>query len=152
MGTSDFTFTLLVDQSPEVVFRAISNVRNWWSGFHAEEITGDTEKLDDKFSFYAGGGAHYTEHKLVEVIPNKKVVWLTTSSNFSFVENPSEWTNTEVIFEIFEKGNQTQLVFRHKGLTPELECYNICTASWTQYLKDKLLPLINSADPGTAVN
>lgn len=151
METADFTFTLWVDKSPEKVFQAITKVRSWWAGFHSEEINGSTEELHDRFSFFAGHGAHYTEHKLVEMVPNEKIVWLTTHSSFSFVENPNEWTNTEVIFEISEKGNQTQLVFTHKGLTPKLECYDTCSASWVQYLTDKLLPLINSEEPEIAI-
>mgnify|MGYP006215966701 CR=1 FL=1 len=38
MSAQDFTTKLLVDQSTEVVFKAIQNVRGWWS----EEIEGKT--------------------------------------------------------------------------------------------------------------
>ncbi|RPD39471.1 SRPBCC family protein [Chitinophaga barathri] len=144
MATTDFKFTLTTEQTPQEVFEAITNVRGWWSGIHSEEIHGGTEKLNDEFSFSAEGGAHYSKQKLVEVIPNKKVVWLVTDSKFSYVEKQDEWTGTKVIFEISEKGGKTQLVFTHEGLTPEIECYESCAPSWSEYLQDKLLTLINT--------
>lgn len=144
METKDFTLTLLTEQTSEKVFKAINNVRGWWSGYYSEEIIGDTEKLNDEFSFRAGDGAHYTRHKLVEVIPNKKVVWLTIDCHLSFVDKKDEWAGTTVIFEISPKGNKTQLKFTHHGLTPQIECYDSCAPVWTAYLQNKLLPLINA--------
>lgn len=144
MATSDFTLTLLTGQTPQKVFQAINHVRDWWSGFYSEEIKGDTKKLHDEFSFRAAGGAHYCKLKLVEVIPGKKVVWLVTDSELSFVEKKYEWTGTKVIFEISKKGGKTQLVFTHEGLTPQVECYESCAPSWSQYLQNRLLPLINA--------
>ena len=144
MKTQDLTITMQVDQTPEEVFNAIRNVRGWWSGYYSEEIKGDTEKLNDEFSFRAGGGAHYSRQKLIEVIPNKKVVWLITDSKLDFLVNKDEWTGTKVIFDISTKVNKTQLVFTHDGLMPEIECYNVCAPAWSQYLQNKLLPLITS--------
>jgi hypothetical protein len=143
MKTKDFTLTLPSNQTPEEVFKAVNNVRAWWSGYHAEEITGDTEKLNDEFSFRAGEGVHFTKHKLIEVIPNKKVVWLTTHSDLSFTAKRDEWTGTKVIFEISQNDNETQLRFTHEGLTSNIECYDDCVPAWTAYLQHKLLPLIN---------
>ena len=142
MKNKNFTTTIIVDQTPEEVFNAIRNVRGWWSGYYSEEIKGDTEELNDEFSFRAGGGAHYSRQKLVEVIPNKKVVWLVTDSKLDFLEKKDEWTGTKVSFDISTKGNKTELAFTHEGLTPEIECYNSCAPAWSQYLQNKLLPLI----------
>lgn len=142
MNTKSFTTTLLVNQTPEEVFKAVLNVRGWWSGYYSEEFKGGTEKLNDEFSFRAGGDVHYSKQKLVEVIPNKKIVWLVTESKLSFLEKTDEWTGTRVIFDISKKGNKTQLTFTHEGLTPEIECYNACAPAWTQYVENKLLPLI----------
>ncbi len=152
MVTTDFTFTLVTDQAPQQVFQAIINVRDWWSGYYSEEINGGTEKLHDEFSFRAADGAHCTKQKLVEVIPGKKVVWLITESALTFIDKQDEWTGTKVIFEISEKGGKTQLKFTHEGLTPEVECYDSCAPSWTKYLQNKLLPLINTGKQAMAAS
>lgn len=144
MKTKNFTITLQTTQSPQKVFKAIQDVRTWWSGYYSETITGNTKKLNDEFSFQAGDGAHSTKHKLIEVIPDEKIVWLTTFCNLNFIEKKDEWLGTKIIFDITKKGNQTQLTFTHEGLNPQVECYNACAPAWTQYLENKLLPLINS--------
>jgi hypothetical protein len=144
MSKKDFTTILLVDQSPEEVFKAVINVRGWWSGYYSEQFEGSTYKLNDEFTFHAGEGAHYSKQKLVEVVPNKKIVWLITESKLSFLEQTDEWTGTKVIFDISKKGTKTQLTFTHQGLTPEVECYDACAPAWTQYVQNKLLTLIGN--------
>lgn len=142
--TTDFSLTLTTDRTPQNVFKAVTNVRGWWSGYYSEEISGGTEKQGDEFTFRAGDGVHYTKQKLVEVIPNKRIVWLITESELTFVDEKDEWTGTRVIFDIVENGDKTELVFTHEGLNPEFQCYEACAPTWTQYLTKKLLPLINS--------
>jgi hypothetical protein len=144
MKTEDFTISILADKPPQEVFRTVLNVREWWSGYYSEKFNGNSEKLNDEFSFSAGEGAHYSKQKLVEVIPNKKIVWLVTESDLTFLEKTDEWTGTKIIFEISEKDDKTQLTFTHVGLTPEIECYDSCAPAWTQYVHNKLLPLLNS--------
>jgi hypothetical protein len=144
MPDKNFSVTLLGDQSPSEVFKTIGNVRAWWSGYYEEEITDKSEKLHDEFIFRAGAGAHYSKQKLVELVPNKKIVWEVIDSELSFLEDKNEWTGTRLIFEIAAKGNKTQLVFTHQGLTPQVECFNACAPAWSQYLQNKLLPLINN--------
>lgn len=142
MEKKDFTFTIVTDRTPQEVFKAIRDVRSWWSGLFAEEIIGVSEKLNDEFIFRAGEGAHYSKQKLVEVIPDKRVVWNVEESALTFVEDQSEWTGTNVVFDIAEKDGKTELTFTHHGLTPEVACYDACSSGWSRYLKEKLTPLI----------
>lgn len=142
--TPDFTLSLVTEKTAREVFQAIVNVRDWWSGYYSEEFAGQTEKLNDQFDFRAGDGAHYSKQKLVEVIPDKKIVWLIIESELTFLEKKDEWVGTKVIFEISKKGHETQLTFTHQGLTQEIECYDSCAPAWSLYLQNRLLPLINT--------
>ena len=151
MSTKNFTQTLLVDKPAEAVFKVLKNVRAWWSGLYAEEFSGASEKLHDEFSFRAGDGAHFSNQKLVELVANKKIVWLVTESKLSFLKQTDEWTGSQLIFELSQKGNKTQVKFTHLGLTPEIECYDSCAPAWTLYLNQKLLPLL-SPEKGKAKN
>ncbi len=137
MKTSDFTTTILVDQTPQEAFDAINSVRDWWPG----EIEGNTQQLNDEFT-YRYKKIHYSKQKLVEMIPGKKVVWLVTDSSLNFVENKSEWTGTKIIFEISEKNNKTEVRFTHLGLIPQYECFNSCSNAWTDIIRDGLRGLI----------
>ncbi len=137
MTTSDFTTSLLVDQTPEDAFKAINNVRGWWS----EEIEGRTDKLNDEFSYHYED-VHYCKMKIIEFIPNEKVVWLVLDNYFKFTKDKNEWTGTKISFEISKKDKKTQIRFTHRGLVPEYECFDICSNAWGQYIQQSLLRLI----------
>jgi hypothetical protein len=137
MSASDFTTTLLLDQKPKDVFNAVTNVRGWWS----EEIDGGTENLNDEFT-YQYEDVHKCKMKLIEVIPDTKIVWLVLDNYFKFTKDKSEWKGTNIIFEITQKDNKTQLRFTHLGLVPDYECFEICRDAWTNYIQYSLRNLI----------
>jgi hypothetical protein len=139
MKNKGFTTTILVDQSPKEVFNAVNDVRGWWQGV----IAGSTTKLDDEFT-YRMEDIHFSKQRLVEVIPDKKVVWLVTESKLNFVKKKSEWTGTKINFEIAEQGSKTELRFTHFGLVPEFDCYGGCSGAWGQLIEQSLLSLITT--------
>ncbi|MFD2162806.1 SRPBCC domain-containing protein [Paradesertivirga mongoliensis] len=145
MKNNDFSTTVLVDQKPEEVFNVILDVRAWWSGLFDESFAGSSNKLGDEFSFRAGGGVHYTKQKLVELIPNKKVVWLVTKSDLSFVDTTDEWTGTKISFEISRELDKTKVTFTHIGLVPKFECYESCAPAWTQYIHERFTAAVVKA-------
>lgn len=139
MDTKNFTTSLLVDQTPEEVYNAINNVSGWWS----EEIEGGTTKLNDEFTYHFKD-VHNCKMRLIEVIPDKKVVWQVMDNHFDFTKDKSEWINNKIVFEITKKDNKTQLQFTQLGLVPEYECYDICRDAWTHYIQDSLRGLITT--------
>lgn len=135
----NYTTTFTVDQSPQDVFAAVTNVRGWWS----EEVEGGTEKLNDEFDYHFQD-IHRCKMRLTEVVPGKKVVWLVLENYFNFIQDQSEWVNTEVIFEIAEKDGKTELHFTHEGLVPAYECFDICSDAWGTYINGSLRDLITT--------
>lgn len=145
MKNKGFSTAILVDQSPKEVFNAVNNARGWWQGV----IEGSTDKLNDEF-IYRMEEIHFSKQRLVEVIPDKKVVWLVTESRLNFVKKKSEWTGTKISFEISKQGSKTELRFTHLGLVPEFECYGGCSNAWSQLIGQSLLSLITTGK-GTKV-
>ncbi|HEX4372564.1 MAG TPA: SRPBCC domain-containing protein [Puia sp.] len=139
MSDQNYTTTILVEQTPEEVFNAINNVRGWWS----EEIDGSTDKLNEEWDYHYED-VHRCKMKIVEFVPNKKVVWLVMDNYFSFTKDKSEWKENKIIFEITEKENKTQLQFTQVGLVPEYECYDICQNAWGTYVQKSLYSLITN--------
>ncbi|MHA4811101.1 SRPBCC family protein [Flavitalea flava] len=139
MKTSDFNITLLIDKSPEEAFKAITNIRGWWS----EEIEGDTDNLNGEF-IYHYKDIHFCKMKLIELVPGRKAIWLVQDNYFKFTKDKSEWKGTKLVFTITPKHNQTEISFTHEGLVPHYECYEICTTSWANYISSSLQSLITT--------
>jgi uncharacterized protein YndB with AHSA1/START domain len=138
MKKQDYTTTITVDQSPEEVFKAINDVREWWSG----EIKGDTTP-GAEFT-YRYKNMHKSTQRVTGFVPDKKVVWHVTDADLSFVENKSEWVGTDIVFEIEKKDGKTELSFTHVGLVPEFECYDGCSGGWEALIEGNLRNLITT--------
>jgi len=134
-ATKNFTYNFTSSKTAEEIFEILTDIEQWWSGLYGETINGKSKKINDEFTFKAGGGAHYTKQKLIEIIPNKKIVWLVTESELTFISHPEEWVNTKIEFDISKEGNKTKVTFTHEGLVPEIECYKDCSMGWTGYLE-----------------
>lgn len=137
--TTNFTTIILVDQTPQEVFKAVNNVGAWWQG----EVKGPSSTLNDEFE-YRMKDIHYSKQRLVEVVPDQKVEWLVTESNLTFTKKTDEWTGTKITFEISKADDQTQLQFTHVGLTPEFECYGGCSNAWSKLINESLFSLITT--------
>jgi uncharacterized protein YndB with AHSA1/START domain len=139
MSTTNFTTTFTVEQSPQEVFKAVTNPRGWWS----EEIEGNTADLNGEF-LYHYKDVHVTKMQLIEVVPGKKVVWEVKDNYFNFTKDKNEWKGNKVVFEITQDDGKTQLRFTQEGLVPAYECYDICRDAWTNYIKNSLYNLITT--------
>jgi uncharacterized protein YndB with AHSA1/START domain len=141
MDTQNFSTTYTVAQSPEEVFDAIVDVPRWWTG----EVEGSFGELGDEFS-YRYADIHYSRQRIIELVPGKKVAWRIIDSHLKGPKDPSEWTGTEVSFEIERKDDKTEVRFTHLGLKKDFECYGSCSSAWGFYINGSLRRLITTGN------
>jgi hypothetical protein len=149
MEAKNFTTRIAVDKSPREVFNAINNVKGWWS----ENVHGNTTRINDEF-IYHYQTVHVCKMKIVEFVPDKKVVWLVLENQFDFTSDKNEWKGNKIVFELSEKAGKTFLDFTQVGLIPAYECYDVCRDAWTSYIQGSLKSLIvnGKGKPNTKEN
>ncbi|MEX0754918.1 MAG: SRPBCC domain-containing protein [Actinomycetota bacterium] len=135
--SADFTIAFTVDQTPEEAFKAINDVRGWWSA----NIEGPTYELNSEFIFH-NEPVHYSRIEVTELVAGKRVAWRILENYMSFVEDKREWIGNEIAFDIARKGDKTEVVFTQIGLVPDYECYDVCSSAWSGYIKGSLRALI----------
>ena len=113
-ANTKYTVAIEVAKSPKDVFDHLVDLSKWWP----EEFEGESIKLNGEFIFRTGD-SHYSKNKVVEFVPDKKLVWLVTGSirktdNF-------DWTGTKFIFELTPVDGNTSLKFTYDGIVLEEE-------------------------------
>jgi hypothetical protein len=137
MNEASYTTTFTVDQSPAEAFTAINNVRGWWSG----EIDGRTDELGAKFT-YRHLDIHRSQQEITELIPGRRVAWHVLDGYLNFTEDKTEWTGTDIMFDLAARGSGTEVRFTHAGLVPQDECFDTCSNAWGFYINTSLRDLI----------
>lgn len=114
-----------IDASKGKVFEAISTINglsNWWTA----QTAGNSEKGDFiQFNFADHGGP---KMKVIEVVPNEKVVW-------ECVESPHGWVGHTYTFLLDENEGKIRVRFSHDGFPEQDDFYAICNFSWGRYME-----------------
>lgn len=134
---TDIHFEINVLARPELAYNAISKVREWW----ISDTEGEAVALGDSFTVNMGEKAFVT-FKVTESQPGHRYVWHVDNCLLPWFANKTEWTGTDVIFDIIPTEDGSLIKMVHRGLTPEVECYNVCNEGWEGYFESSLYKLI----------
>jgi uncharacterized protein YndB with AHSA1/START domain len=122
--TRDFESVKTFEAAPEEVLSALTSdeaIADWWG------VTVGTPARGERFEV-GFGSDRLIDMEVIADGPSR-VEWLVHTSPAS-----PEWHGTSIVFELAPAGTGTELTFRHRGLTPELECFDMCHEGWTHYL------------------
>jgi hypothetical protein len=144
---NDYATSFTVPQSAGEVFAAINNVRGWWSG----DIEGSTDVFGAEFT-YRYQEVHRSKQRITEFVPGKRVAWHVLDGYLNFTNDKTEWTGTDITFDISPTGSGTQVRFAHVGLVPQFECFESCSSAWSFYINSSLRNLIETGkgDPNAS--
>ena len=138
MKQQDYTVSITVDATAQEVFDYVNNVPKWWT----ENMEGSSQKLNDEFTVRFG--ETFVTAKVLELIPRRKIVWHVIDCNKPWLKDKKEWNDTKIQFEISTKNDKTQMIFIHQGLVPEIECFDVCSNAWSQYIHKSLWKLVTT--------
>ena len=136
MKKQDYNCSITANITAKEAIKGISCVSDWW----AKHFEGSSQNLGDVFTVRFG--ETFVTFKITEIIADTKIVWAVTDCYLHWLKDKTEWKDTKVVWEIFEKNNSTQVNFTQIGLVPEIECYASCIKGWDQYVKGSLLKLL----------
>jgi uncharacterized protein YndB with AHSA1/START domain len=123
--SEDFESTKALSALPEKVIaalRTVEGITDWWGPTTGSAEIGGTFEVS------------FQEHKQVIVLHVEEseeglVVWTVKET-----PRTPEWVGTSIAFDVAASRDGSTLHFRHHGLTPQLECFDMCHAGWTHYL------------------
>jgi len=135
MASQNYQRAITVSGSAQNAFANISRVADWW----ASDFTGSSRKPQDSFTVRFGDV--WVTFRVIEVTPNRKIVWQVTDCHLSWLEDKSEWKDTRLVWNVSEADGGTRIEFTHEGLVPEMECFKDCSIGWDSYIQKSLFKL-----------
>lgn len=128
----NYTSTMVVKTTVDKTYDSlIHGIPLWWT----EMFEGSSAQVNDVFTIRFGDSIHKTM-RVKEATQGSKVVWEVEDSLIALPElkNQTEWIGTTIVWEMETKEDGTMLKVTHLGLNPAVECYDICTNGWVQFL------------------
>ena len=129
----NFNKTIKIQATKAQAYDAVtSGIRNWWGNSNAT-----ISKVGDQFSIFF---EEETEWRFEATVLDQfnEVRWkcIYADHHFSNLKDiEEEWLDSEIVFTFKDlKEDTIELNFEHQGLTPKLNCYEICDAGWTHFI------------------
>jgi uncharacterized protein YndB with AHSA1/START domain len=126
MHEQDYEASLELECTPQAAFEALTTVEGlagWWTS-----VTGDGSP-GGELQFQFGQGAPLVMH-VDAADSGSRVQWTCLR-----YDPLPDWVGTSISFELTPDGSGgCALAFRHRGLTPKLECFDGCKSGWDHFL------------------
>jgi uncharacterized protein YndB with AHSA1/START domain len=114
-----------INASNQKVFEAISTLdglANWWT---VQTLGNASVHQVLQFNF---GEMEGPQMKVVEIIPNQKIIWECVASPFG-------WVGHVFTFSLDNNDGKTRVRFSHEGWEIQDDFYAACCFSWARYME-----------------
>lgn len=131
-NVEDYIHEIEVNSTADRIYHTLTQeIPLWWT----EWFEGSSSEVENLFTIRFGDQIHKTM-RVKELAPNTKVVWWVEDSLIALpdLKNQTEWIGTTIIWEIDEQKGGSLIKLTHIGLNPDIECYEICSNGWLQFL------------------
>ncbi|OUR98326.1 hypothetical protein A9Q86_14850 [Flavobacteriales bacterium 33_180_T64] len=119
-----------VSSTAQHVFTALTQgIHLWWG-----KTSHSYQKTGGQFTIHFEN-KHWWTFKILEFTPNHELIWKCIDGEPDFNK---EWIGHVLHWQIIEDLSKTTIKFHQVGLTPLLECYDICTSTWNLFITERL--------------
>jgi uncharacterized protein YndB with AHSA1/START domain len=136
MNSENYQCSFTANYPAREAFDSITRVSEWWTG----DMEGSSKNLNDLFTVRFGETSAII--KIVQWVPDEKIVWQVVDCHLHFLKDKIEWKDTRLLWEVVQAGETTEVRMTHIGLVPEIECYANCKDGWDYYVKTSLFELL----------
>lgn len=132
-GTTNFKCSLRLDASRSSVYEALTTqagIRRWWT-----ESSDVDPRVGGRISIRFG--QTFKEMQIDVLQADTEVRWRVLAANLVVpgLSRADEWVGTTIVFQLEPEAAQvTRLHLTHIGLTPQVECFELCSQGWLQFL------------------
>jgi hypothetical protein len=134
----DIHFEFNTAVSADLAYAAISRVSDWW----IRDTEGHSSALGDAFTVHFNAEDAFVRFTVTDAEPGRRYSWHVEDCFLPWFADKTEWNGTDVIFDIAPINDGSSVTMIHRGLTPEVECYNLCNAGWEGHVMRSLYKLI----------
>ncbi|WP_299691081.1 hypothetical protein [uncultured Tateyamaria sp.] len=141
----DYSATIQTKTPPDMAARKIvDDLEHWWSTRIDRRDTGFTIHFN----------ASHVDFAFDPGATDGRFSWTCTAANMIIADVPDsdEWTGTRLIWEIRPSGTGSAITLTHKGLTPQIACFDVCRRGWEHFFESSLRNHLNgdAAQPETS--
>lgn len=138
MSNSNYSRTISVAASAKEAYEALTRGFEFWWTKPDRPIV----KANDKATFSFPPGQGYWTFQATDLNPGQYVEMVCVEAHHPSDGMPkeieTEWLGSHVVWQIAEKDGKSEIRFEHRGLTPELHCYDVCEQGWDRFFVNSL--------------
>ena len=123
--------------SRDAARRIVTDLEGWWSpriDRHADGFTVHFNASHATFAFDPGGS-------------DMAFGWTCTEAHMIIedVADATEWTGTQLFWSVTRSENGSTVRLTHRGLTPQIACFDVCRRGWQHFFETSLRAHLNGA-------
>lgn len=131
-----------VKADPELVFRALTKeIGQWWTPSDKE-----ISAVNDVFTFRFD--PTFWTMRVEQYVHGQLLTLKCIEANHKDKKLPAsireEWLGTKLIWRLEKARDITKITFKHEGLGPQLDCFEICEAGWDYFFGNSLKSYIET--------
>jgi hypothetical protein len=135
----DYSATITTTAPPEAAARKIGDeLERWWSTRVTRSDSAFTLRFNNSHaSFALDPGATADAFS-----------WTCTDAHMIIedVADAGEWRGTQLVWQVTPTETGSAVTMTHKGLTPDIACFDVCRRGWQHYFETSLRDHLNGAD------